>query len=478
MDFKALCEHIGAMTCVVSVEDLGDGKYGKFRIVAGNKAYIDSIENPGPGMKMLSDKFIPNTEYTDYLTRDLNFEDYCYRSAVLKKCLHSYAHPDRMPVWFNMTFLPLDCDEGNLRYCTYTMEINFEPNSENMSDISGEMASAVLQTTIKLRGTEDFKKTMGEIIGDVRALCDAEVCCILLMDEYERKCELLGESFAEGSKLLSMENYLDDDFYDIADSWKDTIAGSNCLIVKNDSDMEVVKERNPVWYKSLTGAGAKSIVLFPLKSSDQLLGYIWAINFNADNAVKIKETLELSTFILGSELGNYLLLDRLKILSSKDMLTGVMNRNEMNNFVDGLSKGENGADTTIGVIFADLNGLKTVNDTEGHAAGDALLKDAAKALREVFDESSIFRAGGDEFSIIISGLSEEEMEKDIELIREVSKKYNKLVFAIGGCVETKGTGVRTALRLADERMYADKKKYYEQYPERKRTNSKDHWNMT
>ena len=102
MDFQALVDSLSVMTCVVSVEKLPDGRCGKFRLVAGNKAYVDSIEHPAPGTRMLKDIFIPNSEYTDYLTRDMNFEDYCYRSAVEKKCLHSYVHPDRMEVWLNM----------------------------------------------------------------------------------------------------------------------------------------------------------------------------------------------------------------------------------------------------------------------------------------------------------------------------------------------------------------------------------------
>ena len=465
MDFQTIVDSMKAMTCVVSVEKLDGDRYGKVKIVTGNQSYIDSIEKPAPGTEMLTDKFVPNTEYTNYLTRDLNFEDYCYRSAVQKKCLHSYAHPDRMDVWFNMSFIPLYPDDGNICYCLYMMEINFEPSSEHMSDISGDMASAVLQTTIKLRGTTDFRATIKDVIADIRELCDAEHCCILTMDEYERTCENLGESLSEDTNLISMDSYLDG-FYDIAESWESTIAGSNCLIVKNEQDMEVVEERNPVWHASLKNAGVKSIVLFPLKSRNQLLGYMWAINFDAEKAVKIKETLELTTFILGSELGNYLLLDRLKILSSRDMLTGVLNRNEMNNYVDSLSEGKD-YEGSVGVIFADLNGLKKVNDEEGHPAGDTLLKDAAKALCEVFDDSEIFRAGGDEFSIIVRDTTEEKLNKQIEQVREAVTHYDRVSFALGGSVEMDCKNVRQALRHADENMYADKKRYYAEFPDRR-----------
>ena len=82
MDFKSFVNGFGAMTCVISVESFGDGKYGKIRIVEGNSSYIDSIEKPYAGAELLVSKFVPNSEYTDYLTRDLNFEDYSYRAAV------------------------------------------------------------------------------------------------------------------------------------------------------------------------------------------------------------------------------------------------------------------------------------------------------------------------------------------------------------------------------------------------------------
>lgn len=45
MDFQKFVDGFHPMTCVMSVENLGNGKWGKIRIVAGNKAYIDSIEN-------------------------------------------------------------------------------------------------------------------------------------------------------------------------------------------------------------------------------------------------------------------------------------------------------------------------------------------------------------------------------------------------------------------------------------------------
>ena len=459
MDFQKAVDSIGAMTCVVSVEKLENGGYGDIRIVTGNRSYIDSIEHPMGDVKMLTTRFTPNSLYTDYMTRDLNFEDYCYRAAVEKRCLHSYVHPDRFDVWFNMTFLPLVPDQGNLCFCTYTMEINMAADSARLSNVSGELASAVLETTIKLRGTSNFEAAMADVIKDIREICLAKQACILLMEPVTRTCSVLCEDIAEEFPKKPMVEIIDESFYDLAESWEGTISGSNCLIVKNAQDMEVVRQRNPEWYRSLVDNHVSSIVLFPLKSGNERHGYIWATDFDPQDAPKIKETLELATFILGAEIGNHLLLKRLQILSSRDMLTGVQNRNEMNNYVERMSNGKVSPGMSVGTLFADINGLKKVNDTEGHAAGDDLIRSAAGVLCSVFDVEEIFRAGGDEFTVIVVGTTSEEMEEKMRQIRECSGDRVKL--AVGYHVEDDCRNVRLALHIADEKMYEDKRRYYE-----------------
>lgn len=465
MDFQAVAEAIGALTCVISVEKLENGGYGDIRIVTGNRAYIDSIEHPAPGTAMLTTEFIPNSLYTRYLTRDLNFEDYCYRSAVQKRCLHSYAHPDRIDAWFNMTFMPLVPDDGNLCYCTYSMEINYEPSAERMSNVSGALASAVLEASLKLSGAKDFEKAMGDVIKDIRNLCEADFCYILLMDTRKRECRVLCAD-AEDPAAMPPADYLESAaFYAIAETWDDAISGSNCIIAKNERDMAVVAERCPAWYASMRDKGIRTIVLFPLKNGKELLGYIWATNFDPEKAGRIKETLELTTFVLSAQIANYLLLRQLRVMGERDMLTGAFNRNRMNARVARLHEGTEGAGRPLGVVFADLNGLKTVNDTEGHDAGDRLLCDAAGALREVFADGEIYRAGGDEFAMFLPGADAAALEEKAAALRAAAEKYGWLHFAIGCCAVADGREIRAALQAADERMYDDKRRFYAAHPE-------------
>ena len=464
MDFQGLVDKIEPMACVISVEKFSDGSFGNIRLVTGNKAYIDSIESKDTvsSSQMLKNKFIPNSPYEDYIPKDLNFEDACYRSAILKKLYHTYINPDRYSFWIDMYMIPLSSDDENIGYCIYTQEFTLEENSERMSNISASISSDVLRTCLKLKGAKDFKNTIDEVLSDIREICDADKCCILLTDYKKRKCELLSQATAPGAQTTPLEVHMKeefDDFFDVVDTWQGTIAGSTCLIIKNEKEMEVLKERNPLWHFSLTKAGVDSLVLFPLVYNDEILGYIWAVNFDTENAMKIKETLELTTRLIASEIANYQIMDRLKLMGTVDMLTGAMNRNAMNNKIDLLAR-DNDNQPPLGIIIADINGLKQKNDKEGHAAGDKLIKDMAAILSEAFYDAEIYRAGGDEFLILAQDTPERELEDRVEKLRDYSEASEDISFAVGLYYDNGEGDIHTAMRIADERMYKDKERYY------------------
>ncbi len=467
MDFQKFVDGFHTMTCVMSVENLGDGKWGEIRIVCGNKAYVDSIENMPDVPQAFLKKFIPNSKYEDYFPKDSNFELFLYGAAVLKKPMHSYVHPDRFDFWFNLFSMPLDADEGKLCYCTYTQEFTHEAETEKMSNVSHDTAAEVLQTCIKLRGTSDFKTAMSEVIKDIRQLCGAAYCGVLMIDELSSKCSLLCEDVSEDFKDYD-PGWFSEDFYEIAKTWDAVIGGSNCIIIKNEQDMEQLKQKDESWYNSLKAAHVDSLVLFALKSGYELMGYIWATNFDTSKALHIKETLELTTYFLGSEISSYQMFDKFRILSTVDLLTGVLNRNEMNNRVMQLSIDDRPDRPNIGIIFADLNGLKRMNDNHGHAAGDKLIKDAAKILKKVFGQAEIYRAGGDEFMILLRGTSLEALEAFAKEIKEAAAETDTVSFAIGLCLEKDSHNIYEAMKAADVNMYEDKKKYYDAHPELKR----------
>ena len=460
MDFEELIAGYKNKTCVVSVERYPDGRYGNIRLVAGNKAHCDDMAN------VMHHPFVPDSPYEEYLPQNRNFEDFCYRCAFLGQPLHSYVSLPQMGVWLNMFLLPLQSDKDNIGYCIYSYEVTPEVDSEARASLSADTSSAVLSTCIKLRGSDDFRETLSEVVDNIRQICESEHCCILLVDDEKRQCINLAESLKPDCGLLPMDTYLDSGFYDISQTWTDTIGDSTCVIIKDENDMDWLKSVNPVWYESLKGAMVRNVVLFPLTYNGETLGYMWSINFNTDNTVKIKESLELTTFFIASEISNYQLLQKLQTLSTMDILTGVKNRNAMNTYVSEIVEGKVELTYPYAVVFADLNGLKRVNDEKGHVSGDDLLKKAAAILGGVFYDTDIYRAGGDEFMLIAPGMEEDDVEARIAQVHEKADAAD-VHFAVGTYIVHDGGDVRDAMRIADEQMYMDKQDYYDMYPERR-----------
>ena len=140
----------------------------------------------------------------------------------------------------------------------------------------------------------------------------------------------------------------------------------------------------------------------------------------------------------------------------------------MNNRIDGLRKSGSDELKGLGIVFADLNGLKRVNDNEGHEAGDLLLKNGAILLQNVFVGDEIYRAGGDEFMVLLTFTTEDNIVEKIAKTKKLSRHYGNVSFAMGYCYQNDSGDITKALKTADEKMYEDKEKYYAEHPEFKR----------
>ncbi|MBR5371816.1 MAG: GGDEF domain-containing protein [Oscillospiraceae bacterium] len=466
MDFQKFADGFHTLTYIVSVEKTETG-YGEIRIVAGNAAFAESVLHPKEYCvpRVMKNAFTPNCLYTDFMERSTNFEDLCFRAAVQKESIHTFIHPANSQTWLNIIAMPVAAEDGSLCYCTYTLQPTAVSGINMLSAGFVETSADILKTCIKLHDTADFKMTMKEVIKDIRVICDAAVCTLMLVDTTSGTCSVLATDIKPGSILKRVTQFVN--FYDIAMSWVKTIGDSNCLIIQNEQDMQYISEVNNPWYLTLEEAGVDSVVLFPLRYNNELLGFIWATNFDTRYTMRIKETLELTTFFISSEVAGYQMLQKLRHISFTDLLTGVRNRNAMNSRVSNIIAGDEELHAPFGIIFADLNGLKLVNDNGGHSAGDLLLKKAAVLLQEVCSGDEIYRAGGDEFMIIVSGCKETEFQKKAERLSRESQDPENVCFAVGVHWAETDTDIRDAMRLADENMYHNKKMYYFQHPERK-----------
>jgi diguanylate cyclase (GGDEF)-like protein len=108
-----------------------------------------------------------------------------------------------------------------------------------------------------------------------------------------------------------------------------------------------------------------------------------------------------------------------------------------------------------------VTGLKQVNDVMGHKAGDALLIRACQCIRQTYGDFPLYRIGGDEFLVICSGVTEDELRDREHKLKE-NMEHHEVVMAVGCAWRPDGRiNIDKLLTEADQRMYADKRAYYE-----------------
>ena len=139
--------------------------------------------------------------------------------------------------------------------------------------------------------------------------------------------------------------------------------------------------------------------------------------------------------------------------ASLDALTGLYNRRGWNELLVDEEERCRRFGTSACVISIDLDGLKQVNDTQGHQAGDGLLRRAAIALREAVRQQDVpARFGGDEFMILGVDCDECAAATLAERIENVLRVH-QIDASIGYSLRDPALGLATAVEEADQRMY-------------------------
>lgn len=156
----------------------------------------------------------------------------------------------------------------------------------------------------------------------------------------------------------------------------------------------------------------------------------------------------------------------LEYLGKHDSLTRLRNRAF---YVDELNRISRKGPWPLSVMMMDLNGLKGVNDSEGHVAGDALLRRAGEVLANATAGQPwcVARVGGDEFVALLPGADErmaQEIRTRIESLIEVNNQFypgHPLSLAVGVSSARQATEVEEALHAADRAMFEAKARHYE-----------------
>lgn len=204
-------------------------------------------------------------------------------------------------------------------------------------------------------------------------------------------------------------------------------------------------------YRLMLGGSPKYVTLYATCPPDDPVHLIIAVaNVDAD----VRRELSYRD-ALGSAM----------VLANRDALTGLKNKHAY------IQK-ENELDTQIAsdkppafsVIVCDVNGLKQINDTKGHVAGDEYIRQAGKLLCEIFSHSPVYRIGGDEFVILLTERdyrNREALMQQLFIQIDKNRLRNKVTVSSGISDFEPGIDlcVQEVFERADRAMYEQKRRF-------------------
>ena len=220
-------------------------------------------------------------------------------------------------------------------------------------------------------------------------------------------------------------------------------------------DIEEMRLSDPLQYENLKRQNIHSIVIMPIYDAEKIIAFYGVDNPPAFSLEYTSGMLQIMGSFLKSCIRRRNLIRRLEDLSYKDALTQLGNRFAMDKYVRQITP-----EQSVGVVYCDVTGLKGVNDTMGHKAGDDLILRASACLEQVFGDYGVFRIGGDELVVLCAQIDPDTLAERMRQL-EYLEAENDVNIAVGVTWQDRAdTQLEELLQEAEKRMYEDKAEYY------------------
>lgn len=254
--------------------------------------------------------------------------------------------------------------------------------------------------------------------------------------------------------------------YEIGDIWyKEYDKNKNIMIY----DIDKYKDVAPAMYEVLEPQGIKTLVTGPLELNGKYIGFYGVDNPPVNIMEDISIILTTLSYVISIMIANRDALNKIKKMSLEDQLTGVFNRHALTLVEEDFEYD----DDEICLMMCDVNGLKKVNDTQGHTAGDKLIINSANSLAKVFHKDNVYRVGGDEFVVILKNTDEDIIKEKIEKLRSFLELWD-ITMAIGYIhYDSNKYSIQQMMKEADIKMYEDKVRFYSRAGNDRRANRRN-----
>lgn len=325
--------------------------------------------------------------------------------------------------------------------------------SESEAKKQLNISNTLIECVTELSSDKDTDKSLNNVLTIISHYFDADRTYIAKLDkrnnyftvEYEYRKENV-KPFADTLKSIPQNI--------VFSFFPKKKGASGCYF--SDNDMCLTDEKKEIMEK----LDVERFLAIPLIYNGIINAFI-----GIDNARQFySDTTLLSSiqYFITNSLDKQQRQNELRQLSYRDTLTSMYNRNRYIHKID-ISKYL--ALRDVGIAYIDLNGLKQINDQQGHTAGDNFIISSANVIMGIFPKNS-YRIGGDEFVIIDIGVSQTDFEHKIQTLRDNMAAENISV-SLGMIWLDKCDDLELSLKQADALMYDEKKKYHMLHDRRK-----------
>lgn len=373
---------------------------------------------------------------------------FCTNDILQKGNTESWKfYHEKLKTHFHLKDRLIDWD-GRKAHMGVAFPISELANEKNLLTNALNAEKMLMQCVLHLYDEKDLKNSLDLILKELGTTLQAKRTFI-----FEVKKGKLTTSYewcSPGAKprMLAHRNLP----FSLIDSWMPAFQKGECVAI-NDVNSAIANELLPPIFIS---ADINSLVVAPLEKEGQLVGFIGLENIATHVVHNIVPLLSTLRYFIMSTMRHIEDDNRLYSLSYEDTLTGLYNRNR---YMKDIEKVESCCNS-LGVAYLDLNGLKEINDTQGHKAGDVAIKKCANILRQIFPNADHYRIGGDEFVIMQSSVSKELFYKRFSALRKYFDSHSVYKVAIGSAWSNPPLDVHQMIHLADKEMYEDKRRFY------------------
>lgn len=425
------------------------------------KNFVYSLSGTMTGLE----KIFQNHPYLFVESDDINLESYGYCADILalvgnKNLLLVPLKIDRIVVG---SIVVVNVNDYSPNFQLLTTVSAFISNNLNIKYARKKLEKMVLNLQSKIQLNDlimEATKTLIEV-DHVEINQSVETLLKIISDHFGTRGVYVFKLNDNEDKLFNRFEYLKGiessvtDFtevsFDVINRWFRAYQKDDVIFVKS-----VVSELpdNSIEYNWLVSKQVNSFIATPLYQSKDIIGYLW-IDSPTKNFEEISVIKTIATLVI-SHVSKYDLVKQLEHLSYNDDLTGLYNRNF---FMKCIQQINTQSRQNIGVIFADVNGLKKANDMLGHEFGDILIKWCAKFFKKHI-HGYIFRIGGDEFVAIMEKVDKDYFDYSVENMNNELEKFTDIHLSIGSVWEQDVQDIEALIRTADELMYSNKIEYY------------------